>query len=228
MAINGPAAPVGPFASTDMHGGLRVAVPVIQSAKALGAARDAFQLSRAGADATRAMVAGGTGLGGGFFSGIGSAISTSLRTLPGLLKSNFALAGLMSVFTNAIDLFSGRSSFTKFVANTAGDTVAYTGIGATATMVGGLVGSLVPGIGTIVGIGVGALFSYFAGKFYENKVRPSLNGAIQGQLEGLVNQSAAPATPSAPAAPAQAASAPVQVQAIPAAQARSSVIPVAS
>lgn len=230
MAINGPAAPVGPFASTDMHGGLRVAVPVIQSAKALGAARDAFQLSRAGADATRAMVAGGVGVGGGFFSGIGSAISTSLRTLPGLLKSNFALAGLMSVFTNAIDLVSGRSSFTKFVASTAGDTVAYTGIGATATMLGGLVGSLVPGIGTVVGIGVGALFSYFAGKFYENKVRPGFNGAIQGQLEGLTNQSSTAPVPTAPTAPAKAAAlpAPVQAQAVTPAQARSSVIPVAS
>ncbi|MEB3299465.1 MAG: hypothetical protein VKO21_08280 [Candidatus Sericytochromatia bacterium] len=236
MAINGPSSPVSPFANTDMHGGMRVAVPVIQSAKALGAARDAFHLSRAGAEATRAMMHGGVEVAGGIFSGIGSAISTSLRSLPGLLKSNFALAGLMSVFTNALDLFSGRSSFTKFIANSAGDTVAYTGIGATATMVGGLVGSLVPGVGTVLGIGVGALFSYFAGKFYENRVRSGLNSAIQGQLEGLTNQASGPVapTPTAPT-PAQVSAASVPAPAVAAnavsaqqAAAQDAMIPVAS
>ncbi|MBM3267238.1 MAG: hypothetical protein FJZ01_06285 [Candidatus Sericytochromatia bacterium] len=186
---------LGGFANDDNIGGMRMAVPVISSFQQLRAAKDAMQFSQYSRYAYEGLSGGYRG--GYGMGGIGGVAGAGLRSLPGLLKSNFLISGAMSVFTNLIDLVRGKSSGTQFLANTVADTVAYTGIGASATMIGGMVGSIVPGIGTIIGMGVGALCGFLFGKLYEDKIRPGITQSLAAKFSGVGSNSgtALPPTP---------------------------------
>ncbi len=186
---------LGGFANDDNIGGMRMAVPVISSMQHLRAARDAMQFSQYSRYAYEGLSGGYRGSMG--MGGIGGTVGAGMRSLPGLLKSNFLISAGMSLFTNVIDLVRGKSSGTQFLANTVADTVAYTGIGASATMIGGMVGSIVPGIGTIIGMGVGALVGFLFGKLYEDKIRPGLTQSLAAKFTGATNGSALPPTPPA-------------------------------
>lgn len=214
MAISGavpgaqpPAGAIGAFASDDNIAGMRIAVPVIKSVQSLRAAKDAMQFSNYSRMAYDGMAGGYGGVRGGFgqFGGVGGMVGSGLRSLPSLLKSNFIISGAMALFTNAWSFFTGKSSGTKFLAGTVADTVAYTGIGASATMIGGMVGSIVPGIGTLIGMGVGALVGFFGGKMYEDHIRPKFVSTLEAKFTEMsgpaVGTSAAPGLPTAPGIP---------------------------
>lgn len=207
MAISGavpgaqplpPASGFGSLASDDNIAGMRIAVPVIKSVSNIRAARDAMQFSqysRMAYDGLAGGYRGNLGMGG-----IGGTVGSGLRSLPGLIRSNFLISAGMSLFTNLFDLIRGKSSGTQFLANTVADTVAYTGIGATATMIGGMVGSIVPGIGTLIGMGVGALVGFLGGKLYEDKIRPGFTSALAAKFTGATSGGLAPTpTPTPPA-----------------------------
>ncbi len=190
------------LATPDNVAGMRMAVPVISSVQGLKAVRDAYAASdaaRAAYSSMDAAGAAGAGAGGAISSvtsGIGGVISNALHSLPGLLKSNFAISGLMSIFTNGLDFVQGKENGTQFLVDTACDTAAYTGIGATATMIGGMVGSVIPGFGTLIGMGVGALVGFLGGKLYETYLRPSFTNAVQAKFVGMSNGSQPSALPS--------------------------------
>ena len=200
-AVPGATPPAGgllsSFANDDNISGMRMAVPVIKSVSALRAAKDAMQFSqysRMAYDGMAGGYRGGYGMGG-----VTGTVGAGLRSLPGLIKSNFIMAGAMSLFTNLIDLVRGKSTGTQFLASTVADTAAYTAIGASATMIGGMVGSIVPGIGTIIGMGVGALVGFLGGKLYEDKIRPGFPSAIAAKFTGATSGGLAPTpTPTAP------------------------------
>jgi hypothetical protein len=128
--------------------------------------------------------------------GFGGAIGHAFLNLPGMLAKNALLAGLLSLISNGADLIGGKVDAKQFLAHTVADTAAYTGIGVSATMVGGMIGSLVPGIGTLVGILAGAAVSFFLGKLYEDQLRPGFTktmetkmlGASQATLQPVPNQ----------------------------------------
>ena len=139
---------------------------------------------------------------GGYMSGrpgFGGALGAGLMALPSLVFKNALFAGVMSLITNAADLIGGKVDAKQFFAHAVADTAAYTGIGVSATLIGGLVGSLIPGIGTIVGIGVGIAISYFLGKAYEGQMRPGFTKSMEAKLLGTASQPLQPAQPYQPA-----------------------------
>lgn len=156
-------------ASPEQTSGMRMMVPVLNTVQQMRTTNAAVQGFRNSASNVVALE-GGVTAGGSAVNAIGSTLSSGLKSLPSLLKSNVVVAAIGSAITGVIDLFRGEKP-TKVAANFLADTAAYTGIGATATMIGGMVGSLVPGIGTIIGIGVGALVGLGLGKLYEGNVR---------------------------------------------------------
>ncbi len=205
------------LATPDNVAGMRMAVPVISSVQGLSAVKDAYAASNAARAAYSSMDAAGAGVGGAMSSvtsGVGGVISNALHSLPGLLKSNFAISGLMSLFTNAIDFVQGKENGTQFLVDSACDTAAYTGIGATATMIGGMVGSVIPGFGTIIGMGVGALVGFLGGKLYETYLRPSFTNAVQAKFVGMSNGSQPSALPTTTTNSGAMPSAPVTAPAV--------------
>lgn len=201
-AVPGSGAPAGSlletFANDDNISGMRIAVPVIKSVQSLRAAKDVMEMTRYSRHAFDGLSGGYRGA-RGYGGGIRGTFGAGLTSLPRLLMSNFIVSGAMSIFTNVFDLIRGKTNGTQFAANTVADTVAYTGIGATATMIGGMVGSVVPVIGTFIGMGVGALVGFFAGKLYEDKIRPGFTKSLQAQFVGLGNSGGLP--PTGPANP---------------------------
>ncbi|MBU6429574.1 MAG: hypothetical protein KGR26_11215 [Cyanobacteria bacterium REEB65] len=116
--------------------------------------------------------------------------SSVLKTVGGMLKANFAISAAMAIFTNLIDLLSHRETGKQFLVDSAIDTAAYTGIGASATMIGGMVGSIFPGVGTLIGIGVGALVAFLASKLYEDKIRPQATTLALNAVDNAMSSSA--------------------------------------
>ena len=89
------------------------------------------------------------------------------------VQANAIMAGALSIVSNGYDALKGRTSMKQFLALTAADTVAYTGIGALATatsatfapMIVGLLPALplagpVIGIGLALAVGVGGSMLY--------------------------------------------------------------------
>jgi hypothetical protein len=118
----------------------------------------------------------------GGLSGIGNALKNGLGMFGAALKSNLLVSAVLSGVGNVIDVMQGKETPRQALATFAVDTAAYTGIGATSTVIGATLGSLIPIpfvgtlIGAAVGIGVGFL--------YEKTVRPGLVNAAQGMLGG--------------------------------------------
>ncbi|MBO9541408.1 N-acetylmuramoyl-L-alanine amidase [bacterium] len=103
-----------------------------------------------------------------------------LYSIPGLLKSNVAVAAVVSGVTNALDFIKGRVTGKQAAAGFAADTVAYTGIGATSTAIGAAVGSVLGPVGTVGGFLVGSAVGMGLSWAYEKFGRSKIVGALTG------------------------------------------------
>ncbi len=167
-----------PAANPENMAGMRMAAPVVQSFKDLKMAKDVFQ--------------GSNQIAASSISGIGStvkgAFSGLFRNLPGLIKSNFVVAAILSGVSNIYEMATGKVKPLQAAGNFAADTVAYTGIGVAATSVGAMIGSLIPipVVGTLLGAGIGALGGLLLGKFYESNIRDKFSGTVQQGIQSLM------------------------------------------
>ena len=130
------------------------------------------------AGASLGGVSGGVMTGGarGLLSKAGSAVSGALNTFMGALKSNALVAAAVSGITNGISYLTGKTSGQRAASNFVVDTGAYTVIGASSTMVGAALGSLIPlpfvgtALGIAAGMGLGYLYEKFARKDLSDKL----------------------------------------------------------
>lgn len=106
---------------------------------------------------------------GGAVGGIGGALKNGFSAFVGALKSNFLVSAAVSGVTNLVELVKGEVTPQKAATGFAVDTAAYTGIGATSTMVGAALGSLIPipFVGTAIGLALGMGLGFL----YEKTVR---------------------------------------------------------
>lgn len=187
-----PVRPVPPGQdSFDLGRGARLASPVLMNYLRSGASLNGgfaggFMnggggIFRGGAE----LIDGAGGLMGGGASGVmrGGFLSGLKDAVPRLLKSNFLVAAVFSAVSNGLDLVRGRVTGKQAAAGFAVDTVAYTGIGAASTYLGGLVGSFLGPVGTIGGILVGSAIGIGLGWLYEKFARSQAVSAL-GQLFG--------------------------------------------
>lgn len=118
------------------------------------------------------VVGGASGGVMGGLGGIGGALKNALGMFVGALKSNFLVSAVVSGATNVLDVVTGKETPKQAIATFAVDTAAYTGIGATSTVIGAALGSLIPipFVGTLLGIAAGMGLGYL----YEKTVRHGL------------------------------------------------------
>lgn len=165
-----------PTANSDNMAGMRMAAPVVNSVSQIKMAKDVFQGSRltanAGVEGIGAVAGRFSGAFGGVFQTIGKA-----------LKANFLTSALLSAISNVYELATGKVKPMQAAGNFVADTAAYTAIGATATTIGGFLGSLIPipFVGTAIGIGIGLL----AGKLYEDHVRSKFSATVTQGIQSL-------------------------------------------
>lgn len=143
-------------------------------------------LSLGGGAAGGVMNGGLGGLGGGVggaVSGVGNAIKQGLGAFVGALKANFLISAAVSAVTNLADVVMGKTSPQKAIATFAVDTAAYTGIGATSTMIGAALGTLIPipFVGTALGVAAGIGLGFL----YEKTVR---SGLVRSAGQALFKQ----------------------------------------
>jgi len=123
-------------------------------------------------------VSGGVMNGGarGLFSKAGSAVSGALNTFMGALKSNALVAAAVSGITNGISYLTGKTSGQRAASNFVVDTGAYTVIGASSTMVGAALGTLIPipFVGTAIGLAAGMGLGYL----YEKTLRKPMSDKL--------------------------------------------------
>ncbi|MFN3428672.1 MAG: hypothetical protein ACK46X_01835 [Candidatus Sericytochromatia bacterium] len=112
-------------------------------------------------------------------------------------KGNFIISGIFSLGSNAIQLATGKMNVKQFVALTGMDTLAYGAIGLGASAAGGAVAGAIgqalipiPGLGFLVGLGLGMAGGLLYEKFLRNPVKDMLGGgaapdAAQGQQQGV-------------------------------------------
>lgn len=168
-----------PTANSDNMAGMRMAAPVVNSVSQIKMAKDVFQGSRltanAGVEGIGAVAGRFSGAFGGVFQTIGKA-----------LKANFLTSALLSGISNLYELATGKVKPMQAAGNFVADTAAYTAIGATATTIGGFLGSLIPipFVGTALGIGIGLL----AGKLYEDHVRSKFSATVTQGIQSLTAQ----------------------------------------
>ncbi|MNX92067.1 hypothetical protein D3C86_1241880 [compost metagenome] len=179
-----------PSANTDNMAGMRMAAPVVKSFDQLKIARNVMEGARMEAvgASTVANAAGGMSFSSGVGSRIWGTVSGGFKSFVGALKSNFVISALLSGVSNLYELMTGKVKPMQAAGNFVADTAAYTGIGAAATTVGGMIGSLIPipFLGTALGIAAGAGVGLLLGKFYEDKVRTSFSGQVQQGIQSLM------------------------------------------
>lgn len=98
-------------------------------------------------------------------------------------KGNFIIAGIFSLGSNAIQLATGKMNLKQFAALTGMDTLAYGAIGLGASAAGGAIAGAVgqalipiPGLGFLVGLGLGMVGGLVYEKFLRNPVKDMLGG----------------------------------------------------
>lgn len=103
-------------------------------------------------------------------------------------KGNFIIAGVFSLGSNAIQLATGKMNLKQFAALTGMDTLAYGAIGLGASAAGGAIAGAVgqalipiPGLGFLVGLGLGMAGGLIYEKFLRNPVKDMLGGGGAGQ-----------------------------------------------
>lgn len=177
----GPAAPNGTLPSSDAASGMRMAAPVFRTFLDLSENASVYRGMR---DMHGGFLSGSYSS-GGMLQGTRSTIEGGIRTLPKALSGSFVFSALMSGVTNLLELFRGQKSPLQALGGFCADTVAYTGIGATATMIGGLLGSFVPVLGTLIGVAAGAGISFLLGSLYEKHARPQLSATFTQSIQSL-------------------------------------------
>lgn len=117
-----------------------------------------------------------------------SGIKGFFGKLLGGAKGNFIISGIFSLGSNAIQLAQGKMNIKQFVALTASDTLAYGAIGLGASAAGGAIAGAIgqalipiPGLGFIVGLGLGMLGGMLYEKLFRNKVKDMLGGGAGAQ-----------------------------------------------
>lgn len=119
---------------------------------------------------------------------IGTIFQGVMSQLGHIVETSFITSALMAVVTDGYQLVRGRVSGDQAMADIAVDTVAYTGIGTASTVagstIGGYLGTLIPVpiVGTLIGMGVGALVGLGLGWAYEAWLRPSLTTSADSMI----------------------------------------------
>lgn len=212
MPINQPAA----APKNENMAGMRMAAPVANSFLKFKMARDEIQFAKQSAYELKTMYSASSTAGGvlgnlgskiGSTFTLGGTISGSFKAFFGALKSNFAISALLSGISNIYEMASGKVKPMQAVGNFVADTAAYTTIGATATTIGGFLGSFIPlpVIGPLIGIAIGGGIGLLLGKLYEDKLRPGFSGMVTQGVQSLTTAASAQikgAPNTAPAAPA--------------------------
>lgn len=129
-----------------------------------------------GGSASGGMIDGAAGgfMKGGFLSGLKDA-------LPRLLKSNFVISAGFAAVSNLVDLARHRVTGKQAAVGFAVDTVAYTGIGAASTYLGGMIGSLLGPIGTLGGVLAGGVLGMGLSWLYEKFARKKAVDTLSGE-----------------------------------------------
>ncbi|MEB3186326.1 MAG: hypothetical protein VKP72_02675 [bacterium] len=226
-----------PTANSDNLAGMRLAAPVVNTLNQVRMARDTFQGSSAIASGMRMMDDAGGMMSGGMpgMGGVGSRIGSGIKGIFGggfrsffsALKTNFVVSAVLSGISNIYELATGKVKPLQAAGNFIADTATYTGIGAAATTIGGLVGSLIPipFLGTALGVAAGAGVGLLLGKLYEDNVRTSFSGTVQQGIQSLMDRTEQPPAvnlpgnpaplPTGPAYPTQAPQVPMQAPVAP-------------
>jgi hypothetical protein len=119
----------------------------------------------------------------GVRAGVGSAFRHTFLSIGNVARAigGAAIVAVpISLITNFLDYQSGKINEQQRNALIVADTAGYTATGATATLVGGAVGStfLGPVIGTMVGVGAG----FALGWVYEKFIRPQWGRMVQSAI----------------------------------------------
>lgn len=129
---------------------------------------------------------GGVMTGGarGLFSKVGSSVSGALNTVLGALKANALVAAGVSAVTNGISFLTGKTSGQRAASNFVVDTGAYTAIGASSTLIGAALGSLIPipFVGTAIGIAAGMGLGFLYEKNFRKPLSDKLAQTVFNQL----------------------------------------------
>lgn len=114
---------------------------------------------------------------GGVTGGAASGASNILKTFGAALKSNFLVSAVVAAVSDGIGLVTGKLSAKRALTSFGVDTLAYTGIGATATTIGATLGTLIPipFVGTLLGVAAG----FGIGLLYEKLARKPLIDAAE-------------------------------------------------
>jgi hypothetical protein len=198
---------------SDAVGGLRALGFRQSAARAIAKSAGASLESGAKTAATTAGKEAATkgGIFGRLFSkASGSSHSGFFGKLFSGMKGNFVIAGIFSIGSNAISLATGKMNFKQFIALSAMDTGAYGLIGLGSAAAGGALAGVIgqalvpiPGLGFILGMGLGLL----GGMIYSKVIRKP----VQDML-GPVGGSAPAGAPDPSAQPQQPAVGPGQYQ----------------
>ncbi|MEB3197171.1 MAG: hypothetical protein VKP62_08205 [Candidatus Sericytochromatia bacterium] len=119
----------------------------------------------------------------GIQAGVGSAFRHTFLSVGNVARaigSSALVAIPMALVTNLLDFAAGKITEQQRNALIVADAAGYTATGATATLVGGFVGStfLGPAIGTVIGIGAG----FALGWLYEKYIRPQWGEWVRGAM----------------------------------------------
>lgn len=135
-----------------------------------------------GAGASGGVMTGARGL----FSRAGSAVSGALNSVLGALKSNALVAAAVSGLTNGISFLTGKTSGQRAASNFVVDTGAYTAIGASSTLVGAALGTLIPipFVGTAIGLAAGMGLGYLYEKTLRQPLSDKLASTVFNKLPG--------------------------------------------
>lgn len=181
----------GPVASYPINS--RPAIPSLGIAAGAPALVRIPQMRQAAAAAkAERMAASQAGMGGAAKATFGGVLRQVLSPL-GLLKTT-GISALISfplaAISNFMDLKQGNLTQKQFVVNTVADGFAYTAAGTMGSLVGAVVGSLIPipflgtALGMLGGLAVGSLL----GKLYDDAVRPHFRQTVDATMSqaGLV------------------------------------------
>lgn len=124
--------------------------------------------------------------GGVFKSSFGGILKQVLSPF-GLLKTT-GISALISfplaAISNFLDLQQGNLTQKQFMVNTLADGAAYTAVGTLSSLVGALLGTLIPipFLGSVIGMGAGLLVGGLLGKLYDDQVKPGFRQSVESTM----------------------------------------------
>lgn len=114
---------------------------------------------------------------GGIVNGFKDFFKNFATAAKASLKSNFIVSAVVSAVSNVVDLVQGKSTPVQAAVTFGADTLAYTGIGVTASGLGAALGTLIPipFLGTAIGLAAGMGLGFL----YEKMVRPQVKAMVK-------------------------------------------------